>query len=339
MTIFGESAGADSVDVHLTAYSTSEAPFRAAIAQSGQVSYVSIPLIDSTSNWDQLAAALDCPGSFDSNLTCVRAADALEIRTIISNQSLQFDPIHDNTTFFPNANERRLSGDFAKVPVLGGSNAQEGRVFAYFLDDLDAFLQDRFAGYDGLIAAIKATYVQGEDGLNSDMDVIAQLITDLLFVCGQNKWAIDTVAQGVPAWTYYYNASFNALQPVANLGVYHSSEIPLVFSTYPQTNVTTQQYALSESMRGTWAKFAKNPWNGPGWNQITTGGHGDVLVGASTQEIGGLYLDDFGEQIQGDWSLGVFGNRGNAQSSGVTVVDQSEATRRCSVIAAVFAPA
>lgn len=77
--------------------------------------------------WDALAAALDCPGNYSSNLTCVRAAPADTIRTIIDEQELIFNPVADNITLVSDPAEMRLSGNIAHIPVLGGTNAQEGR--------------------------------------------------------------------------------------------------------------------------------------------------------------------------------------------------------------------
>jgi hypothetical protein len=54
-----------------------------------------------------------------------------------------------------------------------------------------------------------------------------------------------------------------------NIDAYLSAEIVQVFSTYA-VKFTAQQFALSNYMRGAWARFAKNPTGGPGWNAIGT---------------------------------------------------------------------
>ena len=45
-------------------------------------------------------------------------------------------------------------------------------------------------------------------------------------------------------------------------------EIYSVFGTYPTDGSTAAQRSLSTLMRGTWAKFAKDPERGPGWRAI-----------------------------------------------------------------------
>ncbi len=128
VTIFGESAGAFSVDALLTSYPQDSCPpFRAAILQSGQYSYRSTPFTSSQPAWDNLMAQLNCPGSYSSNLTCARAANASVIQDIIDKSSLTFNPTPDNVTLVSDPALQRIKGDIARIPVLGGSNSQEGR--------------------------------------------------------------------------------------------------------------------------------------------------------------------------------------------------------------------
>lgn len=129
VTIFGESAGAFSVDSLLSSFGKdSTPPFRAAILQSGQYSYRAAPAASSVPAWNNLTAQLGCPGAHSSNLTCVRAANATKIQNIINVNSLIFNPVADNVTLVMNPAARRLRGDIANIPVLGGTNAQEGRL-------------------------------------------------------------------------------------------------------------------------------------------------------------------------------------------------------------------
>lgn len=150
----------------------------------------------------------------------------------------------------------------------------------------------------------------------------------------QALWANDSASVGIPTWRYFFNASFPNSQIYPSLGVFHSSEIVLVFGTYLQPNTTTQQYALSQFMQSAWAKFAKNPLGGPGWNRVGTGAAGSVLVGAYAQEPGGFYQDQAANVLNGTWDVGLLGNRKDALSSGVTVIPQEEVDYKC----ALFAP-
>ena len=320
VTIFGESAGAASVDTLLTSFTTDDAPFRGAILESGQSSYGAIlrGLELSSNPFSQLAGLLNCTDS--SNLTCVRNAPATTIKQLISDNSISFSPVIDNITNVAEPALTRASGNFAKVPVLGGTNFQEGRIFEVGQTNLTSFLQTTFGTVSPQqIPLIEAAYgpVGTTPGLDTDYDIISAIYTDFNFQCGQALHANETAEQGVRAWRYLYNASFPQQAVFPGAGVYHSTEIVQVFGTYgggpvnPNTPMseglqmtqippTAQQVALSEYMNSAWAAFAKNPAGGPGWTPI------------------GKFPE----------SLGVLGANG---SSGVTVIDPESVISRCSL--------
>lgn len=100
--------------------------------------------------------------------------------------------------------------------------------------------------------------------------------------------------------------------------------------------MTTQEFALAQYMQGAWARFAKNPLGGPGWNAVGTGAPGPVLVGAYTEQVGGYYQSGNGSVVAGSWDLGVLGNVGDVMASGVTVVPQADVDARCALFAPVY---
>ncbi|KAF1834105.1 alpha/beta-hydrolase [Decorospora gaudefroyi] len=338
VTIFGESAGAFSIDALLTSFpKDSSPPFRAAILQSGQYSYRAAPPASSIPAWYNLTATLGCPGVYSSNLTCVQAANATTVQTAINVNSLIFNPVADNVTLVSNPAVSRLSGNIAHIPVLGGTTSQEGRVFQVGQTNVTAFLQNTFGrAAAALIPAIEAAYPLGSNGLINAYDVISQIFTELIFQCPQALWANATASIGIPTWRYYYNASFINTQAYPGLGVYHASEIPIVFRTFNQANTTTQEYALSQFMQGAWARFAKNPFAGPGWNAVGTGAEGNILEGAYDYVPGGVYKDLNGSIVEGDWNLGVLGDVEDVQGGGVAVLPQSELDYRCSLFRPIF---
>lgn len=215
-------------------------PFRAAILQSGQYTYHSAPNDDSTIAWNNLTSQLGCPGTYTSNLTCVRAANATTIENIINTKILISAPVYDNITFVSDPAQRRLSGNIARIPVFGGTNAQEGRLFTVDQTNLTSYLHTTFGvKFPLLIPAITAAYPLSSNSTSSQHDVIAQTYTELNFQCPQALWANATAAIGTPTWRYYFNGSFVNTQSFLNAGVWHSSEILLVFGTYAKANTTT----------------------------------------------------------------------------------------------------
>lgn len=109
-----------------------------------------------------------------------------------------------------------------------------------------------------------------------------------------------------------------------------------MFRTYNKPNTTTQEYALSSFMQGAWARFAKNPLAGPGWNAVGSGQAGPVLSGAYDQVIDGIYYGSSGNVTVGEWNLGVLGDVGNVRSGGVTVMPQSLFDYRCSLYKPIY---
>ncbi|KAF7943384.1 hypothetical protein EAE96_011311 [Botrytis aclada] len=271
VTIFGESAGALSVDALVTSHPIFP-PFRAAIMQSGQDSVRTLTAkpglgtVSGTLSWNALAAGLGCSKT-GSALACLRAADSLTIKSYIEHAGLSFQPIVDELTRVSNPQLKRANRQIANVPVLIGSNAQEGSAFVFGQSNITAALQAFFPGNATLQAEVLAMYPIGQDGLNTPAAVIEQIFTDMIFQCPGAIVANSSSAAGYPTFRYYYNSTFANIQPVPGLGAYHSSEIPLVFGNLP-TNSTAAEISLSALIQKSWANFARNPQVGPGWNKL-----------------------------------------------------------------------
>jgi carboxylesterase type B len=124
VTIFGESAGAVSVDALVTSFAHNP-PFRAAIMQSGQIS-VRPPFTNSTTSWLKLAAGVGCPTGAGA-LCCMRSKDASAIESVVEHQALTFSPIPDGVSLVANPAASRAAHKIANVPILIGNDAQESR--------------------------------------------------------------------------------------------------------------------------------------------------------------------------------------------------------------------
>ena len=183
--VFGQSAGAWSVDNLLTAMPR-DPPFRAAATISGQYTFLTPGLIDTTKYYfPPLLEATNCSsktGTIDSAvLQCLKKVPAVELKTIIEQESLLFYPQADNRTMVAHPIQARLSGKFAKVPLMTGSVENEGSVNLFGSNNLTEFLQQDFGEVPGLVDEISAAYPRqpGE----SDNEMISEIFTDWFFKC------------------------------------------------------------------------------------------------------------------------------------------------------------
>ncbi|EXJ73922.1 uncharacterized protein A1O5_02216 [Cladophialophora psammophila CBS 110553] len=257
VTIFGESAGAGSVDALVTTFPTNP-PFRAAIMQSGQASF-NINPTNAPTSWLTLAAALNST-SHSSNLTCLRSFPAAVLKSTIERLALPWPSVNDNVTSLRYSEAARVSRSIASVPILLGTNGNEATVLTIGETNTTAFVET----WVPLPAVQTVLAAYPPDNPNS----IANFFTDYAFHCPAAIVANDSRAVGFPTWRYFFNATFANTQVLPGLKVYHGSEIEIVFGTYPQVNSTEGEARLSRSMQSAWAAFAKAPNGGPGWSQV-----------------------------------------------------------------------
>jgi acetylcholinesterase len=189
VAIWGQSAGSLSVDAHLVAYGEKEEiPFRAAMLFSGQMSFGSLAMTappDAYDSWNNLSQALDCPSSGEPQMECMKTANATKIVDLMGPMGLAFSPLRDNITVLSKPATRWREGKVAKVPVLTGTTAQEGRGLVNKAISLDLFLGVYFADpllteeqRDALVAAYRKL-----PGIKDDFDVAAAILTDFAWQC------------------------------------------------------------------------------------------------------------------------------------------------------------
>ena len=179
-----------------------------------------------------------------------------QLQTLIEELALNFSPVKgDGVTWSSTPRKNRKDSTeanpiIARVPILIGSNADEGTIYA--------------------TPANAAAY-----GLFS-------------FQCPAKYVAEESQAAVIPTWRYYYNAVFPNNTPFQGAGAFHSSEIPEVFGTY-KDGATERQKELSEAMMKAWADFTRNPTQGLGWGQVPKvgvfGGEGQSVLSEVDAEV------------------------------------------------------
>ncbi|KAM0393689.1 hypothetical protein ACHAQC_005413 [Fusarium culmorum] len=271
VTIFGESAGAGSVEDLITA-PPDPLPFRAAILQSGTANNNVTP----NGSWDVAAKLANCDNDdFEKVLECMREVPATKLKDIIERAELDFQPTSDNGTTLANfpRDIRLKSSDkntiMARVPVMLGSTADEARLEDFMNITIEQALRAWMPDVTSVqVSILKVFYPIGSPGISNDFDQVVRVATELGMQCPIRYVAEDFAETGIKTWRFLYNASFVNTEIFKGSGAYHSSEIPTLFGTYPEKGSTEFQHELSREMQKAWGKFVRDPENGPGWGQI-----------------------------------------------------------------------
>ncbi|KAL4861557.1 Carboxylesterase [Aspergillus spectabilis] len=273
VTIFGESAGSGSVDALITLPPPEPVPFHAAIMQSGDSS-IRNRADDAGVAWKKLVELAGCPANRNI-IRCLRALPALKLKDIIERNALTFGPVHDEATYADHPQKRRLASTaeqplIARVPLMIGSNARDAWPLITGLNDTDQYLRATFPTFteEQRQAIIHAYRISAATGIRSPAEQIAVITTEYGFQCPAKLIADGTAGVDVPAWRYFFNASFPNRQIFPGSGAFHSSEIDLVFGTYKREGATEFQGEMSAVMQKAWADFAKSPGSGPGWDAV-----------------------------------------------------------------------
>lgn len=300
VTIYGESAGAMSVGLHLLSSPRSEPLFRAGIMESNPLGLPYKSLKQSRSIAKEFASNLGCTAD---DIECMRDAlpevvlDAQAQKDFIwpalfhgIRDMLVWAPVIDGEVLTAQPIEAALNGKLTK-PVIIGTNANEALIFVekaksglgwktvsgfdYRLT-MDFIFRDR-----DLREKIYEKYppVSGDNTA-----LISKALTEYLFTCPSLDAASHAAGQ---TWSYLFDhkPSFNiwAQFPSCADAVCHSVELPFVFHTAENEgrSFTAGENELSNLMVGYWTGFAKNtdPDGAGGvWPEFNPGSLNLVLV-------------------------------------------------------------
>jgi cholinesterase len=263
-------------------------PFRAAILESGQASYNG-GTPKSGWAWKSLAKAVNCTGVEAKKYACMQSTPAATLKKKSQSEGIWFGPpVQDGTTWAKAPRENRInstaeSSRMARVPVLLGSTRDEGSIYTTGVTNATVWVHQHY-GFSLQKAAQLLKYYPIGGHIATEADRATAVMTDSEFGCPAKFVWDDSATAAIPAWRYFFDASF-ANSYITAPGAYHASEIPLVFGTYPQVNATEFQTELSIAMQKAWADFAKDPTTGPGWNmsKVMVFG-GDAAPGESDDE-------------------------------------------------------
>ncbi|XP_076040258.1 acetylcholinesterase-like [Oratosquilla oratoria] len=288
ITLFGESAGAGSVSLHLLS-PVSRHLFDRAILQSGVVNCpwsvmtaerayeIGLTLVDDCGcNSTRLSEAPE------EVMDCMRDVDAANISIQQWNSYtgiLQFPsaPTIEGVFLPDDPIEMLKRGDFKKTEILIGSNQDEGTYFIlydfikYFEKDeaiyleRDKFLEiinEIFKGWSPLEKeAIIFQYTDWEhiDDGHLNQKMIGDVVGDYYFICPSNYFAQMYAEWGSKVY-YYFFTHRTSINPWGSwMGVMHADEIDYVFG-HPlnrSSNYSEAEVKLSKRMMAYYATFAR----------------------------------------------------------------------------------
>ncbi|WP_156400510.1 carboxylesterase/lipase family protein [Caulobacter sp. Root655] len=283
VTIFGESAGASSVNF-LMASPLAEGLFAKAIAQSG----------GSSSDLKTFAAA-EAEGAAWAKTAGV-AEDIKALRALPADRvwdgpvTVVASPVIDGTVVTQSTDDAFHAGAFARIPYLVGANSQEESLLRWLPGLDEAFLKTLGERGD---AALSLYETEGLDRKSA----VAKLWGEAAMVEPARFRARQTARRGVATWLYRYGYVPDAA-PETTTGAGHDAEIEVVFANPDQRwpkPWSTRDAAIAETIQGYWINFARtgNP-NGPGlptWPAYTLAN--DTLMAFS--KVGPVATEGFGK--------------------------------------------
>ncbi|TGJ83340.1 hypothetical protein E0Z10_g5432 [Xylaria hypoxylon] len=145
ITVWGESAGAQSIALHLHSFGgRDDQLFHAAILESGSAIGVALqPLAYYASPVDNLARTVGCNDALDQ-LTCLRGISSEKLFS--ARGSIYWDPLVDGDFLTDYPSVLAEAGSFIKVPLLLGANNDEGISFG------STGFNDSISIYHGLLS-------------------------------------------------------------------------------------------------------------------------------------------------------------------------------------------
>ncbi len=268
VAIFGESAGSWSVN-HMMATPLARGLFQGAIGESGggfgSVGHAR-PKTENEAAGERFVEALV---GTETSLDAMRATSADEV---IGASFPATRATVDGWVFPDTIYNIFAAGQQHDVPVIIGSNADEGTMFTPPPASVDAYQEGVRRQYGDFADEFLTTYPA--ESVEEAWQSQVAIMTDATFSWEMRTWArmMETVSS--PAYLYYFSRVPPAPEgdDFAHYGAYHTAEIPYVFDNFGVSPSVHANRAWDETDRGLsdtlasyWINFAAtgDP-NGPG---------------------------------------------------------------------------
>ena len=270
VTLFGESAGADSTEYALVSPSADGLFQHAIIESSVGLGFIpDLPLATAEATGGaQVVAAVGCANAADV-ASCLRDLPANAFLTPAATPQGATLPVVDGLVLPQQPLQAFQSGQFSHIPVIIGSTHDEGTFFAFPFD----------AAPGGLTAAGYAAQVQSIYGTNagavlseypvsaypSPIQALAAVFTDADVACPTAEKR-EALSRYVQVFGYEFSEPNPAQGPLLGpplpgltYGDYHTSDLPYVFgvSAPNGARVAGKDLSLSQRIIKYWTSLAR----------------------------------------------------------------------------------
>ena len=204
--------------------------------------------------------------------SCASAADipaclrGLAAASLVKAMKVTTSPVNPrDNTFGPNADGKVVAessydairaGRYQKMPIMIGTNSQEGVTFVASTPISDAQYQALLTGAFGPATKSLVVAQYPSSAYPSPRDALIAVVTDVRFACPARRIARALVAsQDQPVHRYLFTASRQSGTQVGQ-GAYHGVEVPFVFHTLIQP--TAPESELQDAVVGYWTRFVRS---------------------------------------------------------------------------------
>ncbi|KFY65229.1 hypothetical protein V496_02727 [Pseudogymnoascus sp. VKM F-4515 (FW-2607)] len=277
VTLGGGSAGAASIDLHLTAYGgRNDNLFHATAAESPSFG-VQFTVEESQYQYDALVKRAGCNSASDT-LECLRKLPERDLQAINFNiptpggtedlPLFMYSNVVDGDITTDFTYKLFEEGKFIKVPVIFGDDTNGGTIFAPMSADtptaMNYFLQTQFPLLTKQhLQRVDELYPQGKKfpGAGRYWQSTSDAYGHMRYMC-PSLYISDVYAkESIPSWNYRYNVE----DPVSKdngLGVSHTIEVFAIFGPqYSRGGAPASYYSINKNavplMQGYWTSFIR----------------------------------------------------------------------------------
>ncbi|XP_077449506.1 cAMP-regulated D2 protein [Stigmatopora argus] len=276
VTLFGESAGAQSVGLHLTIQSSKDL-FKQAVLQSLPFSIPFKSRHDALKLGKDFARKANCSVGDVVCLMSLSPRAVLEAQMKTSSQLVNpfrflevfetWGPFVDGELIQEQALAAFQAGRWhTEKPVLLGTTSEEGVIFAYGVFNKPVSAVESVMYVTAIFKQHSLRVLRQYLPLYRDSDrrnMLAQIVTDFVFLCPARRSARAATRAGGKTWMYVFDHVTSDPRVWSGLTfcyahVCHGAELPFVFDSAPVAGlaVTPGEKRLSDRMLCYWGAFA-----------------------------------------------------------------------------------